>query len=109
MVDGAEDVDVTIVPNPSHLEAADPIVEGRARAEQTDRSAGAGTHDPSVALPVIALVFMAAAWEWAGFAGATSSLQRTGYLVAIGVALGALDYTPMRIAFTRIPDAETEG
>lgn len=29
--------------------------------------------------------------------------------VTLGGALGALDYTPMRIAFTRIPDAETEG
>ena len=32
------EIDVVIVPNPSHLEAADPVVEGRARAEQTDRS-----------------------------------------------------------------------
>ena len=29
--------------------------------------------------------------------------------VTFGAALGALDYTPMRIAFTRIPDQETEG
>lgn len=29
--------------------------------------------------------------------------------VCFGGALGSLDYTPMRIAFTRIPDAETEG
>jgi DNA polymerase-4 len=29
--------------------------------------------------------------------------------VSFGGALGALDYTPMRIAFTRIPDQETEG
>jgi DNA polymerase-4 len=29
--------------------------------------------------------------------------------VTFGGALGALDYTPMRIAFTRIPDQETEG
>ena len=29
--------------------------------------------------------------------------------VTLGGALGALDYTPRRIAFTRIPDAETEG
>src|SRR5207237_4417913 len=37
----------------SHLEAVDPVVEGRARAEQTDRSEGAAVHDPSVALPVL--------------------------------------------------------
>ncbi len=29
--------------------------------------------------------------------------------IALGGALGALEYTPMRIAFTRIPDRETEG
>jgi DNA polymerase-4 len=29
--------------------------------------------------------------------------------VTFGGAMGALDYTPMRIAFTRIPDQETEG
>jgi DNA polymerase-4 len=29
--------------------------------------------------------------------------------VTFGGALGALEYTPMRIAFTRIPDQETEG
>jgi len=44
---------VTLVANPSHLEAVDPVVEGRTRAEQTDRSAGAGRHDPSVALPIL--------------------------------------------------------
>jgi 2-oxoglutarate dehydrogenase E1 component len=47
------DVTVTLAANPSHLEAVDPVVEGRARAEQTDRSTGPGLHDPSVALPVL--------------------------------------------------------
>jgi 2-oxoglutarate dehydrogenase E1 component len=49
----AGDVTVTLVANPSHLEAVDSVVEGRARAEQTDRSVGAGRHDPSVALPIL--------------------------------------------------------
>ena len=31
-------VGVRLVANPSHLEAVDPVVEGRTRAEQTDRS-----------------------------------------------------------------------
>jgi 2-oxoglutarate dehydrogenase E1 component len=44
---------VRIVANPSHLEAVNPVVEGRARAEQTDRSTRAGAHDPSVALPLL--------------------------------------------------------
>ena len=47
------EVTVTLAPNPSHLEAVDPVVEGWTRAEQTDRSFGAGIHDPSVALPVL--------------------------------------------------------
>ena len=46
-------VGVRLVANPSHLEAADPVVEGRARAEQTDRSTRHGAHDPMVALPVL--------------------------------------------------------
>jgi 2-oxoglutarate dehydrogenase E1 component len=49
----AGDITVTLASNPSHLEAVDPVVEGRARAEQTDRSTREGYHDPSVALPVL--------------------------------------------------------
>ena len=47
------EVTITLAPNPSHLEAVDPVVEGWTRAEQTDRSSGAGIHDPSVALPIL--------------------------------------------------------
>src|SRR4051794_19586241 len=46
-------VGVRLVANPSHLEAVNPVVEGRTRAEQTDRSTKNGAHDPSVALPVL--------------------------------------------------------
>jgi 2-oxoglutarate dehydrogenase E1 component len=49
----AGEIAVTLVSNPSHLEAVDPVVEGWARAKQTDRSAGEGVHDPAVALPVL--------------------------------------------------------
>jgi 2-oxoglutarate dehydrogenase E1 component len=49
----AGEIEVTIVPNPSHLEAVDPVVEGWTRAEQTDRSSGGALHDPTVALPVL--------------------------------------------------------
>ena len=52
-VTSAGEIQVTVASNPSHLEAVDPVVEGLARAEQTDRSSGAGTHDPTVALPVL--------------------------------------------------------
>ncbi|MET0938315.1 MAG: 2-oxoglutarate dehydrogenase E1 component [Gaiellaceae bacterium] len=43
---------ITLVSNPSHLEAVDPVVEGWTRAIQTDRSA-TRRHDPSVALPIL--------------------------------------------------------
>ena len=72
-VTAAGEIDVTIVPNPSHLEAADPVVEGRARAEQTDRSSGAGIHDPSVALPV--LIHGDAAFPGQGVVAETFNLQ----------------------------------
>ena len=69
----AGEIDVTIVPNPSHLEAADPVVEGRSRAEQTDRSHGAGVHDPSVALPL--LIHGDAAFPGQGVVAETLNLQ----------------------------------
>ncbi len=47
------EITVTLASNPSHLEAVDPVVEGRARAEQTDRSTREGYHDPNVALPIL--------------------------------------------------------
>jgi 2-oxoglutarate dehydrogenase E1 component len=48
----AGEITVTLASNPSHLEAVDPVVEGRTRAEQTDRSTSTGYHDSSVALAV---------------------------------------------------------
>ena len=44
---------VTVAPNPSHLEAIDPVVEGRARAAQTDRSGRDPASDLTLALPVL--------------------------------------------------------
>jgi 2-oxoglutarate decarboxylase len=45
-------VTVTLLPNPSHLEFVDPVVNGRARAEQTDRHNRDTKLDPSAALPL---------------------------------------------------------
>jgi 2-oxoglutarate dehydrogenase E1 component len=42
-------VHMSLVPNPSHLEAVDPVVLGKARAIQTTR----GDHDGSEVLPVL--------------------------------------------------------
>jgi len=50
---GNGEITVTLAANPSHLEAVDPVVEGTARAVQTDRGTRAGANDPSVALPVL--------------------------------------------------------
>jgi 2-oxoglutarate dehydrogenase E1 component len=47
------DITVKLAANPSHLEAVDPVVEGLARSEQTDRSTREGLHNPRVALPVL--------------------------------------------------------
>jgi 2-oxoglutarate dehydrogenase E1 component len=69
----AGEIEITIVPNPSHLEAVDPVVVGRARAEQTDRSSGAGRHDPSVALPI--LIHGDASFAGQGVVAETINLQ----------------------------------
>ncbi|MEX2271515.1 MAG: 2-oxoglutarate dehydrogenase E1 component [Vicinamibacterales bacterium] len=45
---------VSMPPNPSHLEAIDPVLEGMARAAATDGSrAGAPRFDPDLALPIL--------------------------------------------------------
>ncbi len=50
---GGKALTVTLSPNPSHLEFVGPVVDGRARAEQTNRKGREPHHDPSTALPVI--------------------------------------------------------
>ena len=69
----AGEIEVTLAPNPSHLEAVDPVVEGRARAEQTDRGAGAGLHDPTVAVPI--LIHGDASFAGQGVVAETLNLQ----------------------------------
>ncbi len=69
----AGEIEVTVAANPSHLEAVDPVVEGRARAEQTDRSSGCGIHDPSVATPI--LIHGDASFAGQGVVAETFNLQ----------------------------------
>jgi 2-oxoglutarate dehydrogenase E1 component len=66
-------VRVSITSNPSHLEAVNPVVEGRTRAEQTDRSSRTGAHDPSVALAI--LLHGDAAFAGQGVIAETFNLQ----------------------------------
>jgi 2-oxoglutarate dehydrogenase E1 component len=66
-------VGVRLVANPSHLEAVNPVVVGRTRAEQTDRATKNGAHDPSVALAV--LLHGDAAFAGQGVVAETFNLQ----------------------------------
>jgi 2-oxoglutarate dehydrogenase E1 component len=66
-------VTVTLSPNPSHLEFVDPVVEGRARADQTSRKRRDLSHDPTVVLPV--LVHGDGAFPGQGIVAETLNLQ----------------------------------
>jgi len=68
------DMAVTLMPNPSHLEAVDPVVEGRARAEQTDHSGPTVKRDPSVTLSI--LIHGDAAFTGQGVVAETFNLSR---------------------------------
>src|SRR4051794_27598052 len=50
---GGKRLTVTLSPNPSHLEFVDPVVEGRARADQTSRKGRGIAHDPASVVPVL--------------------------------------------------------
>ncbi|HET6837887.1 MAG TPA: multifunctional oxoglutarate decarboxylase/oxoglutarate dehydrogenase thiamine pyrophosphate-binding subunit/dihydrolipoyllysine-residue succinyltransferase subunit, partial [Gemmatimonadales bacterium] len=49
---GGKAITVSLSPNPSHLEYVSPVVDGRARAKQTQRRGRDAHHDPTAALPV---------------------------------------------------------
>ena len=70
---GGKGVTVTLSPNPSHLEYVNPVIEGRARADQTSRKARELTHDPSSVLPV--LIHGDAAFPGQGVVAETLNLQ----------------------------------
>jgi 2-oxoglutarate decarboxylase len=53
LTESARAITVRLLPNPSHLEAVDPVVEGWTRAEQTRRSASTLHVDPTAALPLL--------------------------------------------------------
>jgi len=66
---------VSMPPNPSHLEAIDPVLEGMARAAGTDASRrGAPTFDPDAVLPI--LIHGDAAFPGQGVVAETLNLIR---------------------------------
>ncbi len=67
-------VRVSVSSNPSHLEAIDPVVEGRARAEQTDLTSPTAGLDPRLAVPV--LIHGDAAFAAQGVVAETFNLAR---------------------------------
>src|SRR6266508_4651594 len=69
-----KDMAVTLSPNPSHLESVNPVVEGRSRANQTNRGGLAAEHDVKVALPV--LLHGDAAFAGQGVVAETFNLAR---------------------------------
>ncbi len=69
-----KEVAVTLSPNPSHLESVNPVVEGRARADQTNRRTPDAQHDGSTVLPV--LLHGDAAFAGQGVVAETFNLAR---------------------------------
>jgi 2-oxoglutarate dehydrogenase E1 component len=77
MVEGGDEVSlvVSMPPNPSHLEAVDPVLEGMARAAGTDASkAGAPHFNPDAVLPI--LIHGDAAFPGQGVVAETLNLHR---------------------------------
>jgi 2-oxoglutarate dehydrogenase E1 component len=69
---------VLLAPNPSHLEFVNPVVEGMARARQTDRRVRTLTRNENLVLPV--LIHGDAAFSGQGVVAETLNLARlTGY------------------------------
>jgi 2-oxoglutarate dehydrogenase E1 component len=66
-------VTVTLAPNPSHLEYVNPVIEGRARADQTSRKGREPALDPSSVVPV--LIHGDAAFPGQGVVAETLNLQ----------------------------------
>jgi 2-oxoglutarate dehydrogenase E1 component len=72
-------MEVSMPPNPSHLEAIDPIVEGMARAAGTETNRGGAPHfDPALSVPI--LIHGDAAFPGQGIVAETLNLSRlAGY------------------------------
>jgi 2-oxoglutarate dehydrogenase E1 component len=101
--DGREmDLVVSMPPNPSHLEAIDPVVEGMARAAGTVVDApGAPTFDPTRSLPI--LIHGDAAFPGQGVVAETLNLSRLpGYKTGGTIHI----IVNNQLGFTTGPEAE---
>jgi 2-oxoglutarate dehydrogenase E1 component len=67
-------VEVTLMPNPSHLEAVNPVVEGRTRAEQTDHRGPRVKRNPKKTVSI--LIHGDAAFAAQGVVAETFNLSR---------------------------------
>jgi 2-oxoglutarate decarboxylase len=93
-----KEVTVSLLSNPSHLEAVNPVVEGWTRAEQTDRTGAELKHDVSTVLPV--LIHGDAAFAGQGVVAETFNLARLrGYTTGGTIHL----ITNNQIGFTTDP------
>jgi 2-oxoglutarate dehydrogenase E1 component len=99
-LDGVEEMPITLVPNPSHLEFVDPVVVGRARAAQEVRDNRGGTplHDPKASLGI--LIHGDAAFPGQGVVAETLNMsQLPGYHVGGTIHIIANN----QIGFTTVP------
>jgi len=71
--DEGKEISIALASNPSHLEFVDPVVEGRARAQQTERDEPLAKHFPRRALPV--LIHGDAAFPGEGVVAETLNLE----------------------------------
>lgn len=95
------DLVVTLAPNPSHLEAVNPVIEGMARAAGTrvDKS-GPAQFDPTVTLPVV--IHGDAAFSGQGVVPETFNLSRIpGYSTGGTIHI----ITNNQLGYTTVPTA----
>ena len=96
-------IDISLSPNPSHLEFVGPVVDGRARAKQTSRKGATAQHDSTAAVPIV--IHGDAAFAGQGVVAETLNLgQLAGYRTGGTLHL----ITNNQVGFTTdIPDSRS--
>lgn len=98
--DSSDAMEIFLAPNPSHLEAIDPVVEGMARAAGTDSSRrGKPDFNPEVTLPI--LIHGDASFPGQGIVAETLNLSRLD-----GYSTGGTTHiiTNNQLGYTATPD-----